>query len=171
MPVSSRARGFVAVLICLAVHVRPLGAQDTSFASLQRRGKVAMGVDQYSSVHRFDDLADGGRIRLERDRDDVSGTRAIQAHLKGIATAFASGNFDTPAFVHMQHVPGSADMARGRGVIRYTFRPLRRGGELRIITSDTSARRAIHEFLAFQRAEHHAAGSAMHDKSGQSVEP
>jgi hypothetical protein len=61
----------------------------------------------------------------------------------------------------MQHVPGSADMAKKRAVIQYAVKDLPRGGELRITTSDTTARRAIHEFLAFQRGEHHAAGHSM----------
>jgi hypothetical protein len=43
-------------------------AQDSSFAAMQRRGKIAMCVDPYTSAHRFDDLADGGRIELQRDR-------------------------------------------------------------------------------------------------------
>ncbi|MEO8620534.1 MAG: hypothetical protein ABI625_05675 [bacterium] len=161
MPVSVFARATLVGLTCVVFGGGSLVAQDSSFAAMQRRGKVAMGVDQYASVHHFDDLADGGRIQLERDRDDVAGARAIQAHLRGIAKAFSSGDFSTPAFVHMQHVPGSADMAKQRAVIQYTVRALPRGGELRITTSDTTARRAVHEFLAFQRGEHHAAGHTM----------
>ncbi|MEO8336321.1 MAG: hypothetical protein ABI664_15185 [bacterium] len=137
-------------------------AQDTSFAAMQTRGKMAMGVDQYSSIHKFDDLADGGRIELQRDRDDAVGTRAIRDHLKSISVAFASGDFSTPAFVHMRDVPGTKTMAARRSLIHYTFRELPRGGELRITTVDTAALGAVHQFLAFQRGDHHAAGHQMH---------
>ena len=123
---------------------------------MQQRGKIAMGVDQYTSIHKFDDLADGGRIELQRDRDDSAGVHAIRAHLHAIAKAFQSGDFSTPAFVHMQTVPGTADMAKRRAVIRYSARELPRGGELRITTSDSTAIKAVHQFLAFQRGEHHA---------------
>ena len=38
---------------------RPDSTSDSAFAALQQRGKVEMGVDQYTSTHRFDDLAAG----------------------------------------------------------------------------------------------------------------
>ena len=137
-------------------------AQDTSFAAMQKRGKMAMGVDQYTSIHKFDDLADGGRIELQRDRNDSVGTKAIRDHLRAISVAFANGDFSTPAFVHMREVPGTKVMAERRGAIRYAYRELPRGGELLITTSDGAALAAVHQFLAFQRGDHHAAGHDMH---------
>jgi hypothetical protein len=131
---------------------------DTAFAAMQARGAEAMGVDQYTSTHRFDSLADGGRIELQRDGDDSAGVAQIRAHLQQIAAAFSSGDFSTPAFVHVRHVPGTGVMAAKRGVIRYTYRDLPRGGELRVATADAEAVRAIHDFMAFQRQEHHAGG-------------
>lgn len=104
----------------------------------------------------------GGRIELQRDRDDSAGGHAIRAHLHAIAKAFQSGDFSTPAFVHMQTVPGTADMAMRRAKIRYSLKELPRGGELRITTSDSTAIKAVHQFLAFQRGEHHAGGHDMH---------
>ena len=151
---------------CFALSTHGLGAQDSSFAAMQQRGKIAMGVDQYTSIHHFDDLADGGRIRFERDRNDTTGAHAIQVHLRGIAKAFSSGDFSTPGFVHMQSAPGTVVMTTKRAVIRYALKALPRGGELRITTRDTMARRAVHQFLAFQRGEHHAEGHDMHGTSG-----
>jgi TusA-related sulfurtransferase len=58
--------------------------------------------------------------------------------------------------VHMKDVPGTRVMATKKAVIRYSVRPLDRGGQLTIRTTDPDAVRAVHEFLAFQRAEHHA---------------
>src|SRR5207245_1113273 len=81
--------------------------QDSAFHAMQQRGKVAMGVDQYSSFHRFEPAADGGRIVLVRDSTDAAGVRAIRDHLKGIAQAFTAGDFRTPGFVHEQAVPGT----------------------------------------------------------------
>ena len=122
-----------------------------------------MGVDQDAAVHHFDDLADGGRIQLQVKASDTAGTHAIRAHLHSIREAFSSGDFSTPEFVHMQKVPGTQVMAGKRSVIRYSLRELPGGGELRMTTADSVARRAIHEFLAFQRNEHHAAGHDMHE--------
>ena len=70
------------------------------------------------------------------------------------AAAFATGNFSTPAFVHLQEVPGAKVMAARRDLITYTYRDLPRGGVIRIATTDAEAIHAIHEFLAFQRLEH-----------------
>jgi hypothetical protein len=144
-------------LALLWTFVHPLAGQsrdhdgpstaDSGFAQMQSRGKLAMGVDQYTSTHRFDDLPDGGRIELQRDSSDTAGVRTIREHLSGIARQFAEGNFDNPAFVHAGNVPGSDIMRAKRSVIRYRFHPLPGGVA------------AIHQFLAYQRREHHATGS------------
>jgi hypothetical protein len=44
-----------------------------------------MGVDQYTSVHRFDALPDGGRIELQRAHDDSAGVAQIREHLRQVA--------------------------------------------------------------------------------------
>jgi hypothetical protein len=137
-------------------------SRDTSFDAMQRRGKIAMGVDQYTSVHRFDDLADGGRIELQRASDDPAGVRTIRTHLNDIAKAFGTGDFSTPELVHASEVPGVDVMVRKRGVIHYAVRELPRGGVVVITTSDPEALRAVPRFLAFQRGEHHATGHDMH---------
>jgi len=141
-----------------AAMMRNRGSADSAFAALQKRGMRAMGVDQYTSTHRFDALPDGGRIELQRDVDDPAGVAQIRGHLQEIAKAFAAGDFTTPAFVHMQDVPGTKVMAAKHGVISYTYRELPRGGEVRIVTKDPQALEAIHEFMAFQRQDHRAGG-------------
>lgn len=130
--------------------------EDREFAAVQERGQVAMGVDQYTSTHHFETLADGGRIELQRDEKDARDVATIRAHLREVMEAFKKGDFSTPAFVHAQDVPGTAVMAARRQAIRYTYADLPQGGEIRLATSDPEALRAIHEFLAFQRRDHHA---------------
>ena len=140
------------------IHTTPASAQDTAFAGVQTRGQAAMGVDQYTSTHRFDALADGGRIELQRDSDDSTGVATIRAHIRAIAQAFKSGDFSTPAFVHMRMVSGTDVMAAKRALISYEPRDLPRGAELLIRTKDAEAIAAIHRFMAFQRSDHHAGG-------------
>lgn len=132
------------------------GNTDSAFAAVQARGRMVMGVDQYTSTHHFDVREDGGRIELQRDVDDPAGVAQIRTHLQSLAAAFASGDFSSPAMVHMQTVPGTAVMAEKKAVIRYRYRPLPRGGELRMTTRDPAAKAAIAEFLAFQRMDHRA---------------
>jgi hypothetical protein len=135
--------------------------RDSGFPALQARGKTAMGVDQYASVHHFDDLPDGGRIELQAKSTDTVAVRAIRGHLQAIAQAFAAGDFRTPGFVHAGQVPGTAVMTAQRRHIAYRFNPLPGGGEVRILTTTPEAVKAVHSFLAFQRQEHHAAGREM----------
>lgn len=136
-------------------------ARDTSFAGMQARGRSAIGVDQYTSAHRFDDTPDGGRIVLQREASDSAGTRVIREHLASIAQQFGSGNFAVPGFVHATEVPGTAVMQTRRRRIAYRFEPLPGGGQVTIRTSDPEAVRAIHQFLGFQRTEHHAPGTGL----------
>jgi hypothetical protein len=131
---------------------------DTAFAELQERGHAAMGVDQYTSTHRFDDLPDGGRIELQRDVDDPEGVAVIRRHLQEIVAAFQAGDFSTPRAVHDRAVPGADVMAQKRNEIRYTYADLTRGGEVVIYTADRDAVAAIHRFMAFQRTDHRAGG-------------
>ena len=129
---------------------------DSGFTALQERGALAMGVDQYTSTHRFEPLPDGGRIELQRDVADSVGRARILAHLAEIARTFGSGDFTVPGFVHDREVPGTDMMAAKRASIRYVVESLPRGGALRLQTADSSAVQAIHRFLAFQRMDHRA---------------
>lgn len=130
---------------------------DTAFAATQARGQGVMGVDQYTSAHVFEDLADGGRIILDRDSEsDTSGISTIRQHMRDVAAAFAAGDFTKPFQVHAAVVPGTAVMAARRAALRYEERDRPRGAELRIRTTDAAAVAAVHEFLAFQRGAHHA---------------
>ena len=131
-------------------------AHDSAHAAMQRRGAAVMGVDQETSVHVFEALPNGGVIELQRAVDDSAGMRTIRAHLRGIAQAFAAGDFESPTYIHMTSVPGARVMAERRKNIRYDYRDLPRGGALRITTTDAVARKAIWEFIAFQRNEHMA---------------
>jgi hypothetical protein len=134
-------------------------APDADFAAMQERGRMVMGVDQYTSAHVFEDLPDGGRVVLDRDSTgDTTGVATIRQHMRDIAAAFRAGDFTKPFQVHAQVVPGTAVMQARRSGIAYEVIDRPRGGEVRIRSTDPAAVAAIHEFLAFQRAGHHAAG-------------
>jgi hypothetical protein len=79
---------------------RDTSRSDSSFAALQQRGETAMGVNQYTSQHVFEPLADGGRIVLQRTESDSVGEATIRAHMRTISIAFRNGDFALPGFVH-----------------------------------------------------------------------
>lgn len=147
-----------ALLACAPSEKRV--TSDSAFEALQQRGRLAMGVNQYTSQHVFEPLANGGRIVLQRKESDSVGEAAIRAHMRTIASAFGSGNFALPGFVHaMADVPGTATMTRLKADITYRARDLPRGAEVVIATGNPEAVGAIHDFLAFQRMDHR---SGMH---------
>ena len=113
-----------------------------------------MGVDQYTSAHKFESLPDGGRISLQRDPNDSAGVEQIRTHMHFIAEAFGRGDFALPGFVHDRDVPGTGVMSERKARIRYTADTLAGGGQVSLQSSDTTAIRAIHDFLAFQRHDH-----------------
>lgn len=130
---------------------------DSAFAAVQSRGAAVMGVDQYTSTHVFEPLPDGGRIALQTDSVDAVGEETIRAHMRDVAERFAKGDFTLPGMVHaMPSVPGTAEMTARRAAIRYVVEPLPRGTQVRIITRDAEAIKAVHAFLAFQRMDHRA---------------
>lgn len=139
-----------------AAQRRAEASQDSAFAAVQSRGAVAMGVDQYTSTHVFEPLFDGGRIELQRDVADSAGITQIRAHMRAIEAAFVNGDFRLPGFVHDREVPGTKVMITKRQAITYEVETLPRGAALRLRSADSVAVRAIHEFLAFQRGDHHA---------------
>ena len=158
---------YLCLLSMLALNAcgRALGdrVSESSFAQLQTRGQAVMGVDQYASKHFFEDLPDGGRVVLDRDDPaDTASIRTIRVHMRDIEGAFRLGNFTAPGLVHAREVPGTKVMTAKRSAITYAAVDRPRGAELRIRSSDSTAVRAIHDFLAFQRMDHRAAGHEGH---------
>jgi hypothetical protein len=152
----STAVGALAAAMMFAIPARAQQSADTAYRAMQARGEKTMGVDQTTSSHGFQSLPDGGRIVLVRDINDSAGVAHIRAHFRDMQHAFGAGDFSMPMFIHMKTVPGVSVMAERHNLITYTESDLPNGGALRIVTADSAALNAIHQFLSFQRAEHHA---------------
>ena len=145
-----------------AAHDSTPARKDSAFHAMQRRGQSVMGVDQYTSAHKFEDLSDGGRIELQREVDDTAGVNQIRKHFMEIAESIRRGDFRAPGLVHATTVPGVAVMMAKRNALRVVIRNLPRGGELRLSSDDPEVVQAIHDFLAFQRTEHRTGEGHQH---------
>jgi hypothetical protein len=145
----------VLIAVSACTSQKPAATEDSTFAAMQNRGQMAMGVDQYKSTHKFEVTGDGGRIELQSDKGDALEVAQIRAHLRLIQHSFEAGDFTTPTFVHSHEMPGTAVLTAKRGAITYTYADLPRGGEVRIHTSDPEVKKAIKEFLNAQGSEHH----------------
>lgn len=132
----------------------PAAQSDSAFRALQARGQTVMGVDQYTSAHRFEMLPDGGRIVLERLESDSVGIVTIRAHMRAVAAAFEKGDFSMSQQVHAMEVPGTRTLAARRGHIAYSVEELARGAAVRVKTTDAEALAALKAFFDFQNADH-----------------
>ena len=72
-----------------------------------------------------------------------------------------AGNFDAPMLVHDAKVPGTAELAKLKDHVTYTYAETLRGGRVDIVTADPVALQAVYAFLRFQITDH---------KTGDSLE-
>jgi len=132
-----------------------LVAQDPH-AQMKHRGASAMGFDQDKTTHHFLLYDDGGAIDISvKDAADVKNRDAIRSHLPHIATMFGGGDFDVPMLVHdSKAIPGITTLAAKKAALTYTYTETQKGGRVDIVTKDADALAALHQFLAYQIAEH-----------------
>ena len=130
-------------------------AQSGAQEALNARGAHAMGFDQERTVHHFRLYDDGGAIEIAvKDAADAVNRDAIRAHLPHIAMLFGQGQLDLPHFIHATDVPGTAELARLKAHVAYTYEETALGGRLNIVTTHREALAALHAFLRFQITDH-----------------
>lgn len=151
----------VIAIACLALAAVPVAAaaqHDPAahhHAAVDARGARIMGFDQARTVHHFRLYDDGGAIDVAvKDASDTVDRDAICRHLPHIARMFTDGRFDAPMLVHDTQVPGTPELARLEGVVRYTYVETPDGGRVDIVTTHPEALAAVHRFLVFQIADH-----------------
>jgi hypothetical protein len=129
-------------------------------ADLKARGAKAMGFDQDAVSHHFLLAPDGGTIEVEVRGDADAATRdAFRRHLRQIAAAFGSGDFDAPFATHAEVPDGVPTLERLKDVISYAFSETASGARVRITTTNEEARQAVYAFLRYQIREHHTGDS------------
>ena len=122
---------------------------------IMKNGEKEMGFSQAATTHHFIIAKDGGSIRITaNDANDAVNRDKIREHLKMIAQQFKNGIFTTPFAIHGQVPPGVPEMDKLKAEIIYGYAETESGAEVRIITANAEALKAIHEFLRFQITEH-----------------
>lgn len=131
---------------------------------MERRGNQGMSFALDKTTHHFLLYKDGGAIQVTANSgDDKASTDHIRMHLGHIRSAFKSGDFDIPVFVHDQTPPGVPTMTRLKGQIHYRYEDIANGGRVTISSANPEAVEAVHSFLRFQITEH-ATGDALEVK-------
>ena len=152
------------LVLVLALIVASQSTQSTkpeecpmhaTYTQMNERGEKGMGFSQTATTHHFYLNESGGNIQVEaNDSTDLTNLADIRMHLRHIAHAFQTGDFDIPTFVHDTVPPGVPEMKRLQKHIRYVFEETPNGGRVVISSADAKALAAIHRFLQFQIQEH-----------------
>jgi hypothetical protein len=149
---------FLALFSTLVIAQQPDSSPNSehdAHAKMNERGDRGMGFSQTATTHHFLLKPTGGVIQAEaNDPNDTASRGHIRMHMRHIAHAFASGDFDIPMFVHDTTPPGVPEMKRLASKISYRFQEIPSGARVVITTSDPEAKAAIHKFLRFQIDEH-----------------
>jgi hypothetical protein len=122
---------------------------------MEERGNQGMGFAQDKTTHHFLLLKDGGAIQVTANSaDDKADIEHIRMHLEHIRSAFQSGDFNIPGFVHDQTPPGVPTMVRLKSEIHYRYEQIAQGGRVTISSKNADAVDAVQKFLRFQIIEH-----------------
>ncbi len=114
-----------------------------------------MRFDQDATSHHFTLTAEGGRITVTADNpSDATSVAQIRAHLAGIATAFANGDFSAPFATHGEVPPGVSTLSELKDRVRYKYESTPNGGRVVMTGANSKALAAIYDFLRYQIREH-----------------
>jgi hypothetical protein len=132
-----------------------MNMNSISMSSMLARGNIAMGFNQSKIMHHFIATPTGGEIMIvalnSSDNDTI---KQIRNHVLDIQNEFSQGNFTKPFFIHAQQVPGTKLMGEKKDLIRYSIKQINNGSVLLLTTNDQQLIVAIHQFIAFQTAQH-----------------
>ena len=124
-------------------------------AIVENHGDQAMGFPHDKTTHHFLLSDTGGSINVTaNDPKDSADIQTIRMHLEHIATAFASGDYSTPMFVHDEVPPGVTSMKILKDQIHFRYESLDAGARVIIASDNPLALAAIHDFLRFQITDH-----------------
>ncbi|HJS64971.1 MAG TPA: hypothetical protein VJ767_08945 [Nitrososphaeraceae archaeon] len=146
--------GQVIVVSNSTVTATNTNKQSTSI-SMSERGDLAMGFNQSKILHQFKSAPTGGQISISAlNNNDIDTIKQIKNHISIIQKGFSSGNFTKPFYIHTQDVPGTKLMTEKKDFIKYSIKDINNGAILMLETKDKELLDTIHQFMAFQDAEH-----------------
>jgi hypothetical protein len=124
-------------------------------AEVAERGKEVMPFDLDATTHTFTDTDDGGvQVVTADDPTDERQVELIRGHLREERERFARGDFDDPAAIHGEDMPGVAELAAGYDRITVTYAEHPAGAELRYTTDEPALVEAVHAWFERQVMDH-----------------
>jgi hypothetical protein len=122
-----------------------------------QRGAEVMPFDLEATTHRFQPTETGlVQTVVADDPDDGQQIELIRRHLEEEAGRFARGDFDDPAAIHGEEMPGLAELRAGAAEIDIQLVPLDDGARLIYTADDPALIDALHRWSQAQLFDHGA---------------
>jgi hypothetical protein len=124
-------------------------------AEVAERGREVMPFDLDATTHAFTDTATGGvQLVTADDPADERQIELIRGHLREERERFSRGDFDDPAAIHGEDMPGVAELAAGYDRITVTYAERPAGAELTYTTDEPELVEAVHAWFERQVMDH-----------------
>jgi hypothetical protein len=132
-----------------------------------RKGAEVMPFDLDRTTHDFAKRPDGGiQTVLADEQDDEEQVRLVREHLRREAEAFRRGEFDDPAAIHGDAMPGLAALRASAGRIEIAYADVPAGARLRYATGEARLVRALHAWFDAQVVDHGEHADVMTETGG-----
>lgn len=120
-----------------------------------QRGAEAMPFSLAATTHVFTKTADGGIQQVISKHPDSKQVAQIREHLATISRQFSQGDFQAPAQIHGNTMPGLASLRAARpGELMIRYRDLPSGGEIAYRTANPQLVAALHQWFDAQLSDH-----------------
>ncbi len=153
----TRWSGFVASVLVAGLVLAACSDDGTAErqAEVAERGKEVMPFDLDATTHTFTDTDTGGvQLVTADDPGDERQVELIRGHLRDEKARFSRGDFDDPAAIHGEDMPGVAELAAGYDRITVTYAEHPAGAELRYTTDEPALVEAVHAWFERQVMDH-----------------
>jgi hypothetical protein len=118
------------------------------------RGSEVMPFDLERTTHLFEKTDDGGLQQVLSDDNDPEQIALIQTHLQEEALRFQQGDFDDPAQIHGDQMPGLALLRAEYGQVEVVYTPLAEGAQITYQAETPELIAAIHAWFDAQLSDH-----------------
>lgn len=126
------------------------------------RGAEVMPFDLERTTHVFEETADGGLQQVLSDDGDMAQIALIQAHLQEEALRFQQGDFDDPAQIHGDEMPGLELLRAQYEQIEVIYTSLPNGALIDYQAETPELIAAIHAWFEAQLSDHGAHATESH---------
>ena len=162
-----RAASAAAITLLVLLLAGCGGGGDSRQADIARKGAEVMPFDLERTTHGFAKRPDGGVQTVVADEPaDEEQVRLVREHLRREAERFRRGEFDDPAAIHGDAMPGLAALRASAGRIEIGYEDVRGGARLRYAKEDGELVRALHAWFDAQVMDHGEHAEDMTHTSG-----